>query len=161
MSRTSRWLWSKTERHGNLRKGWPVMKNILRTTVALAALIAAPAMAADLARPAPAYKAPPPVYVFSWTGCYIGANGGGAGVNKDYTVTSVGVARFGTFVFPAVGVGSHTASSGIGGVQVGCNYQVPGSGWVFGIQGDYDWMRANGSHVDPIVGLTTLQSNSK
>src|SRR5262249_60906786 len=96
MSRTSRWLWSKTERHGNPRKGWPVMKNFLRSTVALAALIAAPAMAADLGRPAPAYKAPPPVYVFSWTGCYIGANGGGMWVNKEYGLGAGGVAPVGT-----------------------------------------------------------------
>jgi len=34
----------------------------------------------------------------------------------------------------------------LGGVQAGCNYQV--GGWVFGVQGDYDWMSANGSHVN-------------
>ena len=53
------------------------MKKILLATVALSTLAAAPAMAADLARPAPppppvAYKAPPPIYLYSWTGCYIG-----------------------------------------------------------------------------------------
>jgi len=137
------------------------MKNFLRSTVALAALIAAPAMAADLGRPAPAYKAPPPVYVFSWTSCYIGGNGGGMWVNKDYALRSVGVAPFGTVTFPAVGFGSHTASSGIGGLQVGCNYQVPGTGWVFGIQGDYDWANAEGSHLDPFFAVSTLRSKTK
>ncbi len=137
------------------------MKKFLLATVALTALIAAPVMAADLPVRAPAYRAPPPVYVFSWTGCYVGANGGGVWVHKDYALSSIG-SPFGTFTFPtAVALGSHTASSGIGGLQVGCNYQVPGSGWVFGIQGDYDWASANGSHIDPVFGLSTLQSNTK
>jgi len=137
------------------------MKKILLSTVALAALVAAPAMAADLSRPAPpVYKAPPPVYVYSWTGCYIGANGGGAWVHKEYNLDTIGVPVVGA-VFPAaVPFGTHDASSGIGGFQVGCNYQFAG-GWVVGIQGDYDWMNAKGSHIDPIIGLTTLQSNTK
>ena len=51
------------------------MKKVLMTGVALAALVAVPAMAADLGRPAPVYKAPPmPVATFSWTGCYLGGN---------------------------------------------------------------------------------------
>ena len=32
---------------------------------------------------------------------------------------------------------------------------------MIGIQGDYDWANADGSHADPIVALTTLQSNTK
>ena len=136
------------------------MKKILLATVALSALVAAPAMAADLGRPAPAYKAPPPVYLYSWTGCYVGGFGGGVWVQKDYALTGVGLAGFGGVNFPAVGFGGHNASSGIGGIQAGCNYQFAG-GWVVGIQGDYGWTNANGSHVDPFVGLTTLQSNTK
>jgi outer membrane immunogenic protein len=136
------------------------MKKILLATVALTALVAAPAMAADLARPV--YKAAPPpvVYAYSWTGCYVGGNGGGVWVHKDYALTGVGIAGFGGVNFPAIGMGSHDASSGIGGVQVGCNYQFAG-GWVIGIQADYDWMRANGSHTDPFTNLTTLTNNAK
>ena len=137
------------------------MKKLAFATFGLVALVATPATAADLARPV--VKAPPPpVYVFSWTGCYVGGNIGGAWVNKDFSLNSVST-PFGviTPAFGPVGLGGHTASSFIGGVQAGCNYQVPGSGFVFGIQGDYDWLKADGSHVDPILALTTLQSNAK
>jgi outer membrane immunogenic protein len=133
------------------------MNKFLLATVALSALVAAPAMAADLARPV--YKAAPPVYVYSWTGCYIGGNGGGMWVHKDYALTSAVVGGFGGIVGPGLGLGSHDTSSGIGGFQGGCNYQV--GGWVFGIQGDVDWSNAIGSHVDPFGGLTTLRSKTK
>jgi outer membrane immunogenic protein len=39
-------------------------------------LFAGPALAADLGKPAPFYKAPPPPVVFSWTGFYVGGHGG-------------------------------------------------------------------------------------
>ena len=45
-----------------------ILNRLIPTGVALIALVAGPAMAADLAVKAPAYKAPPPVAVFSWTG---------------------------------------------------------------------------------------------
>ncbi len=105
------------------------MKKLSFATFGLAALVAAPAMAADL--PRPVYKAPPPpVYVFSWTGCYVGGNVGGLWVEKEFTSPVFG----GSF--------SRDASSVVGGAQVGCNYQFAG-GWVVGIQGDYDWTDAH------------------
>src|SRR6266480_8049321 len=59
------------------------MKKILLAGVAGIALVAgAPAHAADLRARRPPPPPPPPVVapvpVFSWTGCYIGANIGGA-----------------------------------------------------------------------------------
>src|SRR6266568_4493742 len=114
------------------------MKKVLLATVALAALATAPALAADLRQPV--YKAAPPapVYVFNWTGCYVGGNVGGLWVNKDFTL------------LPSFGPGnpffgqsfSANASSVAGGLQAGCNYQFAG-GWVVGIQGDYDWTDAH------------------
>src|SRR5690348_15872344 len=54
------------------------MKRVVFAFVALAATTAT-AAAADLARRAPYYPAPGPIYapVFNWTGFYIGINGGG------------------------------------------------------------------------------------
>jgi outer membrane immunogenic protein len=136
------------------------MKKILLATVALSALIAAPAMAADLARPV--YKAapPPPVYLYSWTGCYVGGFGGGLWVQKDYALRSVVAPFGGVAAVNPIDFGGHDVSSGIGGIQAGCNYQFAG-GWVVGIQGDYGWTNANGSHTDPFGLGTTLSSNTK
>jgi outer membrane immunogenic protein len=104
------------------------MKKFLLATVALAALAAVPAGAADLSRPV--YKAPPPAPVyFSWTGCYVGGNIGGLWVNKDVTG-------------PFGGTFSADGSSWAAGLQAGCNYQFAG-GWVVGFQGDYDWANAD------------------
>jgi outer membrane immunogenic protein len=137
------------------------MKKILIATTALVALAAAPAVAADLAVKAPLYKAPPPVAYFSWTGCYVGGNVGGVWVNKDFALdgftTPLGVGGPG---FLAGGYGSHTASSVIGGVQGGCDYQFAG-GFVIGIAGDYDWTGAKAQHADPFTPLLdTLSSNT-
>jgi outer membrane immunogenic protein len=130
------------------------MKKTFLATVALSALLAAPAMAADLAVKAPLYKAPPPVYVYSWTGCYVGGNAGGLWARKEWFNRD-------PFNGAPLGVsyGTHDANSFLGGLQAGCNYQV--GGWVFGIQGDYDWTDAKGSNVNPFFPLETNQSRIK
>jgi outer membrane immunogenic protein len=62
------------------------MKKLLLAGTALAALAAGSANAADLARPVPVYRAPPPVVsYFTWTGCYVGGNGGGLWARKDWS----------------------------------------------------------------------------
>jgi len=99
--------------------------------IALAAI--APAHAADLG--APVYKPPPPaaapVPVFSWTGCYIGANIGGKWAQTSGSVVIPAVTGASSFILDA----DH-ASSFIGGGQVGCDYQA--GAVVFGIAGDGD-----------------------
>jgi outer membrane immunogenic protein len=113
------------------------MKRILFATVALSALVAAPAMGADLARPAPPapYKAPPPVYFYSWTGCYIGGHAGGLWTRKEWFDHDPG--DVGT-IFYGQSDGAHNPSGFLGGLQAGCDYQFAG-GFVIGIAGDYAW----------------------
>lgn len=115
------------------------MTKLLLATVALTALVASPALAADLRRPAPpAYKAPPApvIAVYNWSGCYFGGHAGGLFARKEWTLATTGD-----------DLGSHDADSYLAGVQVGCNIQV-GGGWVLGVQGDYAWTDAEGSNID-------------
>ncbi len=105
------------------------MRKILVLSSALFIAAISTASAADL----PMYtKAPPPAPapMFSWTGFYVGLNAGGKWVtNTDNTVTAGGT------VFTLNG---QDDSSWIAGGQVGYNWQMPGSNWVFGIEGDID-----------------------
>jgi outer membrane immunogenic protein len=85
------------------------------------------AQAADLA-PMPMYKAPmlpPPAY--SWTGFYVGANGGFGGNKFDYPVTAG----------PASGTASLNSSGFFGGGQIGYNWQLSPL-WVVGLETDFD-----------------------
>ena len=99
------------------------MKKVL--LAALMAGVASSAMAADLptrkAPPAPkVYSAPP---IFSWTGLYVGVNGGWGGSSNG-----------GDFGSPTGGL--------IGGT-VGYNYQI--GQFVAGLEGDWDWADLNKS----------------
>lgn len=112
------------------------MTKLLLATAALAALVASPALAADIRQPPPpAYKAaPPPVLaVYNWSGCYLGGHAGGLFATKEWSIGGVDL-------------GSHDANSYLAGAQVGCNIQV--NNWVFGVQGDYAYTDAEGSNVD-------------
>jgi outer membrane immunogenic protein len=108
------------------------MKKILLTSAATIALCA-PAIAADMP-----VKAPPPVPVVSWTGCYIGGNTGGAWAHKDTTELTVN----GTFV--GNNAGSTTASGWAYGGQIGCDYQF-NNNWVVGVRGMWDGSNMRGS----------------
>jgi outer membrane immunogenic protein len=110
------------------------MKKFLIAAAGLVAL-AAPALAADMA-PAPYTKAPPVVApVYNWTGCYIGAEGGGIwGSARNYSFDPLD---------PGNITNSYSLSGGMAGGTVGCNYQ---SGQVvFGIEGDDSWTNKSGS----------------
>jgi outer membrane immunogenic protein len=115
---------------------WGISLKKFALSLCMLAASAASALAADL--PARVYtKAPvaPPVVVYNWTGCYVGGNGGGLWVRKDWRRT----------ITQEI-MGSHDADGGLGGAQAGCNYQT--GNWVFGIQGDYAWTNASGSNID-------------
>jgi outer membrane immunogenic protein len=114
-----------------------MMRKFLLATAALIAL-AGPAIAADMRLPV--YKAPPVVPVWSWSGCYVGGHAGGLWAkSKDWIVRTPGGAFYGQ------SLGEHALDSWLGGAQAGCDYQFAG-GFVIGIQGDYAWTNAEGSH---------------
>jgi len=114
------------------------------TIIALAAItmMANQASAADLPKKAPAYIPPaPPSYV--WTGCYIGANMGGATAHVDVTDVTTGFS------------GSRSVTSFAGGGQIGCDYQFYNS-WVVGIRNMFDGVDINNSRsfADPFFAST-------
>ncbi len=106
-------------------------------------LLASQALAADLPMPAPPPRAPaayvPVAPVFTWTGCYIGANGGWAVGKNDWTVTGTGPGG------PAIGTstGNFNVSGFLVGGTVGANYQI--SWAVLGAEGDLDWADIKGN----------------
>ena len=118
------------------------MKRVVFAFVALAATTAI-AAAADLARRAPYYPASAPVYgpLFSWTGFYIGINGGGGFGSSNWDLT-----------------GSRTVSGGLVGGTVGYNYQFGQA--VAGIEGDVDWSGINGSTSNNVCPFGCKTSNS-
>jgi outer membrane immunogenic protein len=124
------------------------VKNILAgLTGLIVASFAGAAVAADL--PARIYtKAPPPAAAYSWSGCYVGGNGGGLWARKEWWQVD-GAGRL---------FSSHDVDSWLAGVQAGCNYQFSGN-WVIGIQGDYDWADGTGSGVHSTLATLTDQSH--
>src|ERR1700730_6467830 len=118
------------------------MKRFLLASVAIIVL-SAPAIAADMRVKAPLYKAPP-VVAYSWTGCYGGGHVRGLWARKDWTLA---------FPAPPLPLANHEINSWLGGLQAGCDYQFAGR-FVIGIQGDYAWTDAKGSHVDVVDGTT-------
>ena len=106
------------------------MRRVLFTTIGSLALAAAmgAALAADIPRAAPAYRAPAMVPFYNWTGFYLGINGGGAWGRTNWD-----------------GFGSANTSGGLVGVTLGYNWQAIGSPWVFGLEGDVDWTNIKGT----------------
>lgn len=105
------------------------MKRFILSTCAglvAAAAMAAPSFAADLRRPL--YKAP--VYVapaFSWSGFYLGINGGYGWGSSDWNNGGMGTVNV-------------TPKGGLVGATFGYNLQT--GTWVWGLEGDIDasWM---------------------
>jgi outer membrane immunogenic protein len=130
------------------------MKKLLIAGSALASLCATSAFAADLP-----VKAPPMVAaVYSWTGFYVGVNGGYSWGRSNATVDP-------TVVF-ATNI-RHDVDGGLGGGQIGYNWQVNPK-WLLGVEADIQGTGERGSSVDtlpsirlPGIGITgTATSNT-
>ena len=113
-------------------------KSSLTLLAAVFGLAASQASAADLPRKAP--PAPPPPPPLTWTGCYIGANVGGA-----WGRISLEGPFGGTFDR------STSNASFVGGGQIGCDYQFAG-GWVIGFRNMFDGTTNSRDRTFNVVG---------
>jgi len=101
-------------------------------------LFAGAASAADLYTKAPP---PPPPPVLSWTGFYVGVNGGVAAMNGPSMSYVDGAIN--AYVPVTVDPGMSGAKA-IGGVHAGFNYQLSGP-IVVGMEADWDWTNLKNS----------------
>ena len=117
----------------------------LVAAVGLGAALAQSASAADLSMP-PIYKGPPPAY-FTWTGWYVGLNGGGGWSQTSHTAT------FGAAGAPALTTGNFNTRGGLAGGTIGYNYQL--GQWLVGAEADLDWSNIRGTFngTVPIAGV--------
>lgn len=111
---------------------------------AATALVSAPSLAADLRMPVKAPAVAPAPY-FSWSGCYIGAHGGGGWGEKRWIAAD---ALFGAPIGTVLA--SHDVSGALAGGQIGCDWQT--GGFVFGVEGSGSWSDISGSSSDLVGG---------
>jgi len=102
----------------------------------ITAAMATPSLAADL--PRPAYKAPVYVAPFSWSGFYVGINGGYAWGSTKLT--------------NVVGTQSFDTTGGLAGGTLGYNLQT--GNWVWGLEGDIDasWLKGDSTSAPLCAG---------
>ena len=123
------------------------MKRFILTACAglLAAAVASPSFAADLARP-PIYKAPAAPYIvpFSWSGFYVGVNGGYGWGTSDWTIEAT-----------ALSTGDFDVNGALVGVTLGYNLQT--GNWVWGVEGDLDasWIKGTETTFCALPGCET------
>ena len=112
----------------------------------------ATATAADLPAKAPTAPAP----AFSWSGCYVGVNGGGGASGSNFTtgvdpgthLSSDDAATVSLF-----GIGSGNDSNFVAGGQIGCNWQ---SGtYVYGVEADADYFHSSAGYLNGTGTLST------
>jgi outer membrane immunogenic protein len=130
------------------------MKRILSIAAAVIGLSTA-ASAADF--PVVPVKAPLPVPVlFSWSGCYIGIEGGGNWGRSEQIARNPGGPVDGLPI-----TGKFDLNGGIAGGTVGCNVQV--SNFVLGAENDFSWTNKRGTVNDlpPFIAGTTSSTREK
>ncbi len=123
------------------------MKRLVVAAVGALALVSmmGAANAADLGRrQAMPVKAPVYVPPYSWTGFYVGINGGGGFGHSTWS--------------NAFGANDFNTSGGLVGGTIGYNYQVGPA--VFGLEGDLDWSNNRGS-TNAIGACTTTSCETR
>ena len=130
-----------------------IVKLVAFGVAAIAVLVSTPAFAADGVFPWPSL----PPQGWSFTGCYIGANGGVGWGNSNFSWTNItensnAFSAGAATALPAAADTSLDRAGFIGGGQVGCNYQP---GWVVvGVEGDFDYMNLNVGRNTQSLGNT-------
>ena len=116
------------------------------------------ANAADMSMP---FKAPPMAPpTSSWTGFYIGINGGAgwgtaaSSINLSGLVAGLGGVTTGLGTLP---VASHELNGFLGGGQIGYNWQS--GSIVYGLEGDGDWANVQGT--TPCIVVLSCSANVK
>jgi outer membrane immunogenic protein len=110
------------------------MTILVRVGIATAAATAL-TFAAQAADMRPVYKAAPVASVYNWTGCYLG---GQIGAQRGQWTGDVNYPAGDLLGHPAV-VASHDFTNDgnfVYGGQIGCNWQLTGSSFVLGVEGD-------------------------
>lgn len=118
------------------------MRNLPIAAISAASTLAFIQLASAADAGAPADRtSPPPVAApaYSWTGCYLGIEGGGAVGRSSHVAESGAVAGLSI-------TGALDSGGGLVGGTVGCNYQV--NVLVFGIEDDLSWTSEKGSGPD-------------
>src|SRR3954447_387260 len=117
--------------HDKFMEG-PLMKKVFLATAAI--IIAAAALAADLGV-RPITKAPVMSPGYSWSGCYIGIQGGWGRMRSDNSFSNSGLPPF-------TAEANTNGDGGIFGGHLGCNWQP--SQWVLGLEVDGEWSGIKG-----------------
>jgi outer membrane immunogenic protein len=109
---------------------------LLLTSAIVSVGLISMASAADIPARAPAYTRAPAIIqaAYDWSGFYIGINGGGATSRINWNADGFG------------DEGSHNASGGTVGGQIGYRWQTPSS-WVFGLEAQGNWADLKGSNA--------------
>src|SRR5258708_14762416 len=118
---------ARYDRSGLMDRQGVVMNKLVLGSFAVAMTMGgSAAMAADMP-----LKAPPAPVVFSWTGCYVGIEGGGAWGRSKHTQSQGAFAN--QDFTPWFDI-----SGGLGGFEYGCNKQFGGY-LLFGNKGYITW----------------------
>jgi opacity protein-like surface antigen len=80
---------------------------------------------------------PPPAVLYNWTGLYFGAHVGGGFGNSSFSDPAG----------PGIYGGNVRTPTGLAGVQLGFNWQVPNANWVLGVEADLSAMNATGTNT--------------
>jgi outer membrane immunogenic protein len=102
----------------------------------------APAQAADIAVPGPAYypKSFPPPAIYDWTGVYIGFHVGGGILTDSVSQNGLSTSAKPTSLLSS---GNLHPAGVLGGAQIGANYEF--APWVVGVEGSWTDSTISGS----------------